>query len=46
MNDSTVRDLKRGPLTLLTGDRINKRFLLRKCMVVLQGQEKVSVITT
>ena len=45
MNDSTVRDLKRGPLTLLTCDRINERFLLRKCMVVLQGQEKVSVIT-
>ena len=35
MNDSTVRDLKKGPLTLLTGDRFNERFLLRKCMVVL-----------
>lgn len=45
MKDSTVRDLKRGPPTLLTGDRINERLLLRKCMVVLQGQEKVSVIT-
>ena len=35
MKDSTVRDLKKGPLTLLTGDRFNERFLLRKCMVVL-----------
>ena len=44
--DSTVRDFNMWPLAVLTGDRIDgRRFFVRKCVTVLPGRKKVTVIT-
>ena len=45
IKDFTVSDFKTWSLAVLTGDRINEGYFIRKCMAVLPSRKKVAVIT-
>ena len=46
MRDSTVWDFKMWPMAVLTGNPINGRFFIMKCMVDgFAGSKKLAVIT-